>query len=212
MSDVTSHAKLSQWAVRTWHRHQRSDLAYAAAVILLAVACVWLGRAATLGLAPEAAREVSAMLDSLEVPRMLPDAVLKREDGTAVSLWDLTVADRTIVTFYAPWCAACQDELPTIVEATKDHRDRLVVVVGGDETPTEVRARLDDLGLKQVPFYVDQQHELAQGGRVTALPTTFLLGRFGMIKDRVVGFSSYRLKTMVTAAAGKETGADESSH
>jgi thiol-disulfide isomerase/thioredoxin len=112
-------------------------------------------------------------------------------------------APRTIVTFYAPWCGPCQRELPVLAKGTTDHPEQLVVLVGADEDPAEVRTRLDDLGLQTLRFHVDVTREVESGGRVMALPTTFVVGPMGRVRERVVGYSGYRLQTILYKVTAK---------
>jgi thiol-disulfide isomerase/thioredoxin len=188
---------LTPWRARTLRRTTGADVAYCAAVLVLTALALWCGRHAGARLSPEGARGVSQFLDTLELPRVLPNARLVRDDGTESRMWDITTEPRTIVTFYAPWCAPCQEEVPTLVRSTADMAARLVVVVGPDEDPAEVRQQIDNLGLKDLRFHVDARRELEMGGRVTALPTTFLIGRMGGVQERIVGYSAFRLQMML---------------
>ena len=196
--------RLSPWQARLLHRATRVDIAYCAALLLLAALAIGSGNLAARHLSPEGARNMSALLDELELPRLLPNAALARDDGVATRLWELTSAPRTILTFYAPWCAPCQEELPVLVAATKAAPERLAVVVGAEEDPAEVRRQLANLGLQDLRFHIDQTRELQTGARVSALPATFLLGRRGRVHERVVGNAGYRLHALVYKASGSD--------
>lgn len=191
---------LTPWQARTLQRVTSADLRYCVGVLGLAALALWSGHAAARHVSPAAAQSVSRVLDELELPRALPNAVLARDDGAQTRLWELTTAPRTIVAFYAPWCGPCQEELPVLVKGTAGRADRLAVVVGADEEHAEVRKQLDNLGLKDLRFYTDASRQLAVGGRVTALPTTFLVGRVGRVQDRIVGTSEVRLQMLLYKA------------
>jgi thiol-disulfide isomerase/thioredoxin len=197
-------APLTPWQAQRLKRAGGADLAYCAGVLALAALALWSGNAAARHLSPEGAQSVSRVLDELELPPSLPNAVLTRDDDAPTRLWELTTQPRTILAFYAPWCGPCQEELPLLVTGTAKHPERLAVVVGADEDPAEVRKQLDNLGLKDLRFYTDASRQLAAGGRVTALPTTFLLGRVGRVQERIVGKSDIRLQTMVYRATTGE--------
>jgi thiol-disulfide isomerase/thioredoxin len=192
---------LTPWTARVLRRATKADALYGTCIVLLAVLSVWSGRAAAHRLSPAGASSASLLLDELDLPGALPNAPLTRDDGVTTRLHELTREPRTIVTFYAPWCGPCQEELPVLVRGTSQHPGRLAVVVGADEEAREVRRKLDNLGLKDVRYYVDADGQVHAGGRVTALPSTFLLGRAGRVLDRVVGNSEFRLQMLMYKAA-----------
>jgi thiol-disulfide isomerase/thioredoxin len=195
---------LTRWRARTLRRFTRVDVAYCGTVVGLVALALWSGHAAARHLSPSGAESVSRLLDDLELPSVLPNAPLVRDDGANTKLWDVSTAPRTLVSFYAPWCAPCQEELPMLVKSISGKPERLMVVVGPDEEPVEVRKKLDDLGLKDLRYYVDAKRELEAGGRVTALPTTFLIGRLGRVQERIVGYSGFRLQMLAFKALGGE--------
>jgi len=191
---------LSHGRARAMRRATRGDLVHAGILLALATVALSSGHAAARHLSPGGARVASSLLDDLELPTALPNATLTTPGGPEARLWDLTRGPRTVLTFYAPWCGPCQEELPMLVAGTSDQPERLVVVVGADEDPAEVRTKLDNLGLKDLPFHVDARRELAGGARVTALPTTFLLGPAGRVRDRIVGYSGFRVQMLAYRA------------
>jgi thiol-disulfide isomerase/thioredoxin len=182
---------------RLLRRGSPADVLYLLGLLLLAALSLVSGRAAARHLSPGGALNASSLLDELELPRVLPNAALTRDDGQVVGLWDLASGPRTIVTFYAPWCGPCQSELPALVNGTHEHPDRLAVVVGADEEPVEVRKKLDNLGLTGLRYHVDATRQLTEGARVTSLPTTFLVGRMGRVQERLVGYSEFRAQMLI---------------
>jgi len=193
-------APLTPWAARLLPRATRADALYGACVLALAILSVWSGRMAARHLSPAGAGSASQLLDDLELPSALPNAALTRDDGVSARLHELTRESRTIVSFYAPWCEPCQEELPILARGTSQRPSSLLVVVGSDEEPRDVRRKLDDLGLKDLRYYVDTDGQMQAGGRVTALPATFLLGRAGRVLDRVVGYSEFRVNMLMYRA------------
>lgn len=195
---------MTPFQARFLHRATRADAAYCCAVLAFAALALVAGNAAARYLSPDGAQTTSGLLDELELPRVLPNALLTRDDGVQTRFWDLTTAPRTILSFYAPWCAPCQEELPMLMTSNREHPERLVVVVGADEDPVEVRQKLDNLGFRDLRYQVDATRQLESGGRVSALPTTFLLGRKGRVYERIVGYSGFRLYALMAKASSDE--------
>jgi thiol-disulfide isomerase/thioredoxin len=166
----------------------------------MAALALWAGEQASRNLSPGGAARASSQLDKLEMPGAVPDAPLVRDDGQPTSVFSQATEPRTIVSFYAPWCAPCQEELPMLVSGTGDKPQKLLVVVAADENPQEVRDKLDNLGLTEQRFHVDHSGRLQSEARVEALPTTLLIGRKGRIHERVVGFSRFRLQMLMHRA------------
>src|SRR5262249_31796454 len=141
-------------------RPTRADALYGLCVLALAGVSVWSGRVAARSLSPDGAASASRLLDELELPGALPNAMLTGDDGSATRLHALARESRTILTFYAPWCGPCQEELPALVRGTGQDPGLLVVVVGADEDAREVRRQLDNLGLKDLRYQVDTEGQL----------------------------------------------------
>ena len=196
---------MGPWRARLLRGANRGDLGYSAALVILAALSLWSGHAAARYLTPRGASRAASLLEDLETPASLPNAPLTREDGSPTRLFDLLNGKRTLVSFYAPWCGPCQVELPQLVRGVNARPECLVVVVGPDEDLQEVRRKLDNLDLRGIHFHVDSQGALASAGRVTALPTTFLVAKAGRVHERLVGQSEYRLQMLISQATGNDT-------
>jgi len=192
MSDAPS---LGLWKARTLRRARLRDVMWLLLVCLLGWGSLWSGNRARRHLSPDGSRAAAAALDDLELPGALPNVELAGDTGQVVRLFDLLDRPATVVSVYAHWCAPCQKELPVL---TGESKDRLVVVVGGDEDLKKTRQGLINLGLKDLHYFVDTSGRLFEQGRVSSLPTTFLLGRKGRVRDRVVGYSEFRLRMLLT--------------
>ena len=176
------------------------DVLAGVAVVLLGLSAVLSGREAGHRLSPQAASDVGAMLDGLDMPRRLPDARLASSDGQETSLGAEVGVGVAIVTFYAAWCGPCQKELPELVQGRGSAR--LLVVTAADEPQDDIRRQLANIGLGTQRFLVDVDGDLYRVGRVKALPTTMLVTGGGRVLDRVQGYSPLQLHRLITRAGG----------
>lgn len=94
-----------------------------------------------------------------------------------------------LVNFWATWCGPCRVEMPALEAMYQRHRAAGFVIVGlaVDQAPTSkvadyVRAR----GVTYPVSHVGREAELRFGG-VRGYPTSFLIGRDGVVRQRVVG-------------------------
>jgi thiol-disulfide isomerase/thioredoxin len=190
--------RLGRWKARTLRRASRLDIVCVSLLVVLAALSIYVGRHANAQLSPRAASENSHLLDDLDQPTRLPNAPLR--DSTTnitVPLWERTKnKPKTVIAFYAPWCEPCQKELPELKRTIEPHAE-VVVVVSADEDLELTRRQLANLGLgTETRFLIDETNALAKEGRVTALPTTFLIGLQGVVLQRVRGFSSLQIYRM----------------
>ena len=186
---------MKAWRAWTLRRATGADTGAVAMLLVLAAATVASGREAATALEPRSALQVHRMLDELELPIRLPDAPLLGESGDRDTLLARIHEPRATVAFYAPWCGPCQKELPQLVASLGDEA-QLLVVVSRDESREETRRQLSNIGLAEVAFYVDESGRLFQEGRVTSLPTTFLVNRGGGVLARGAGYSQLAIQKM----------------
>ena len=179
---------VGRWRERRLRRATRSDVAAVVCLSLLAALVVMTGRRAACAVQPRSAVELAGVLDDLELPSRLPNAPLKDNSGKNVFLYDCMHGPRAVVAFYAEWCGPCQKELPQLVEQL-NNRAEILVVVSADEDIEATRRALANLELARLGFLVDVSGQLQKEGRVTALPTTFLLTRTVAVLARTRGFS-----------------------
>ncbi len=191
------------WQARNLRSITRKDLCFLFIILVFGFLAIWSGNMYVMHLTPVGAISVSGILDELQMPRQLPDAPLHSEDGEMLSMWSLSDKARNVVSIYAPWCAPCQKELPHLVDELKDTKNLLVIISGQDDA-IKTRKQLNNLGLTDIKFYMDISNGIMKEGKVTSVPTTFLVGRKGRVKERVVGYSEYRLDRLIRKAKREE--------
>ncbi|MGZ3698075.1 MAG: TlpA disulfide reductase family protein, partial [Bdellovibrionota bacterium] len=83
----------------------------------------------------------------------------------------------TLVNFWATWCEACMEEMPSILKLRGRFKDRgfEVVAVNVDENPEAVLpATLKQLGI-DFPVYIDKEGQVAGLFDVHAIPLTVMI-------------------------------------
>jgi thiol-disulfide isomerase/thioredoxin len=94
-----------------------------------------------------------------------------------------------VLDFWAVWCAPCKTEIPGYVDLQKKYgADGLVIigVVYDKEEPARVKQFVDQYQVSYRIALGNDEIENAFGG-MDSIPTTFLIDRDGIIRDRKVG-------------------------
>jgi thiol-disulfide isomerase/thioredoxin len=127
------------------------------------------------------------------VGRRAPDFDLAAIDGGRVSLAGLQ-GKPVVVNFFATWCTPCKKELPAFQALSAQYADRglTFLLVDMQEDPDDVAVFLGELGVS-LPAVVDSSGEVGKTYRVRGLPSTFFVGRDGVIKQAQLGELDTRL-------------------
>ncbi len=182
---------------------QLKELCILSIVFAMGILAIWTGQMAGYHMTPYGAAKTSEMLDELQLPRQLPNAEVIREDGLKTTFWDIASKKINLIIIYAPWCPACQKELPLLNDQFSTEGN-LVIIISQNENSKEVKEQLINLGLSNLHYYKDITGEILAKGKVKNLPTTFLLKDFGKVLDRLVGFSEYQLERLIERAKEKK--------
>lgn len=93
-----------------------------------------------------------------------------------------------VLNFWATWCGPCREEIPDFIKLQKEFRgDVLFVGISLDEGGFEtVRPYAERMGINY-PIVMDNGTLSRKFGGVPALPTTFVVGRDGVIKGYAPG-------------------------
>jgi len=199
------------WRGRLVGRATTSDLIALLSIVLLGAATIAAGRRASAVLRPGSAVELSRFVDRLDAPTRLPNApVADLSDRTTTrALFDEIEKPYAVLSFYAPWCAPCQKEVPELIEKLGAHAD-VLIIVSADEDLEHTRRQLANLDLLEHGALVDVSGALFRDGRVRALPTTFVVNRQGAVRLRSRGYSNLDLSRMRSLVApGAARGEDD---
>jgi len=124
----------------------------------------------------------------------MPDVTLQDLDGNDVPFAQLK-GKVVLVNFWATWCPPCRGEIPSFIKLYDAYGDKGFVIVG---------IAVDRGGKKDVAPFVEKnginypivfdpegkaEHAFNPGN---AIPTTFFVGRNGVIRRKIVGPRSYK--------------------
>ena len=111
-------------------------------------------------------------------------------DGAAVKTLASYRGDVVLLNIWATWCAPCRAEMPSIETLHREFGPRglRIVAVSVDDPGQQkaVRSFARDLGLT-FEILQDPTHEIQHAYQTTGVPETFVLGRDGVIRKKIIG-------------------------
>ncbi len=108
----------------------------------------------------------------------LPDFQLVRLDGTKVSVGDLQ-NKVMMINFWATWCEACMEEMPSIVGLREKYAPKgfEVLAINVDENPDQVvPTAIKKFGIK-FPVFTDKNNAMSELFDVHAIPLTVVIDK-----------------------------------
>jgi peroxiredoxin len=97
-----------------------------------------------------------------------------------------------MINFWATWCGPCRVEMPSMEELYTKYggKDFEILAVNGGEDGNLVQPFIENLNLT-FPVLLDQEFEVHNKYQVTAIPSTFLVDKSGVITHRFFGFTDW---------------------
>ena len=132
---------------------------------------------------------------------LAPDFTLQTTDGETISLSNLR-GQAVLVNIWASWCMPCRAEMPAMQRLYEEYKDDGLVILGVNSTVQDsvaaARSFAAEFGLT-FPILLDLEGIATQLYEVRALPSSFFIGRDGMIREVVIGgpMSEALLRTRV---------------
>ena len=119
-----------------------------------------------------------------------PDFTLDDLNGNPIKLSDLR-GRVVVLNLWASWCPPCRAEMPAMDAVYRAHRDKGLVVIGINPTfqdsEPDARAFVQQLSI-DFPIVFDRDGATSRDRyNLQAMPTTFFVGRDGLIRDIVFG-------------------------
>lgn len=135
--------------------------------------------------------------ETLAIGKPAPDFTLMSLDGQSLRPADLR-GKVVLINFWASWCAPCRKEMPLLVQAAEQFRERgfEMVAINIQEDRSRVVRFADEFGMR-FPVLLDVAGDVTQQYRVQGLPTSYLIDREGIVRERKIG--EYREADLTTA-------------
>jgi peroxiredoxin len=138
-----------------------------------------------------AAKNATDQPPSAAAGRAAPDFLLETLGGGTLRLSDLQ-GRPLVVNFWASWCPPCRAEMPLLISASEKNQPAGLTVIGVNlrESAARAGAFAQDFGIS-FPLVLDRDGEVARtwrvGGPQEGLPSTYFIGRDGVVRRVVYG-------------------------
>jgi len=139
----------------------------------------------------------------VEIGQTAPDFTLDLVNGGVASLADYR-GQIVLVNMWATWCGPCHREAPAMQTYYTQYGGRFeILAVNVGETPREARGFVTQYGLT-FPVLLDEQSRVAQLYELNAYPTTYIIGRDGVIIEKIRGsFTEQGLRDLLAIYVGR---------
>lgn len=146
--------------------------------------------------APQTASTVTTPASATAKPKprpenAAPNFTLPDMDGKPVQLADFG-GQVVMVDFWATWCGPCRRTIPDLVELYAAHRTEGFEILGValERQGTQMLKPFAEKNRITYPILVGNADVVKAYGNFTGIPTAFLIGRDGTIREQYVGVQS----------------------
>jgi len=125
--------------------------------------------------------------EGIDIGSQAIDFQLQTLDGQTVKLSDLR-GKPVLLNFWATWCPPCRFEMPFLQQINDSYSAKGLVLLAIDigESPGTVQKFMTEFNLSlTVPM--DTDSKVAKSYGITAIPTTFLIDKNGVIQFKLLG-------------------------
>jgi peroxiredoxin len=120
---------------------------------------------------------------------LAPDFELKTPDGAILKLSDLR-GQAVLVNLWATWCPPCRAEMISVEKVYQEYKDQgftvLAVNMTYQDDPSAVMPFVHEQRLT-FPILLDETSEMAKAYQLRSLPSSYFIGRDGIINEVVIG-------------------------
>ena len=118
-----------------------------------------------------------------------PDFSLQTMTGETLSLSEFR-GKVVLVNFWATWCPPCREEMPALQSVYEKYRGEGFVVLAVNLTVSDSASDLREFvegHALAFPVLLDETGDVGTAYQVRSLPTSFFIGKDGVIRSIVVG-------------------------
>lgn len=152
--------------------------------ILLGLGLVWIYISANRTDAP-----AQAIIAAPQQGFLAPDFELTTPAGETVKLSDLR-GQAVLVNLWATWCPPCREEMPSIEKMYQEYKDQGFVVLAVNMTYQDEPQKIQPFVTAQAltfPILLDETGAMANDYQMRSLPSSYFIGRDGIITEVVIG-------------------------
>jgi peroxiredoxin len=150
--------------------------------LTLALGWIWVSRA------PQGAT-TAGKIPAPQVGFLAPAFSLEMPDGREIALDELR-GKVVLVNVWATWCPPCRAEMPAMQRVYEEYQAQGFEILAVNSTVQDTLSNLEpfvnEYGLT-FPILLDRQGEVTRLYRVMSLPTSFFIGKDGVISEVVIG-------------------------
>ncbi|HWR38095.1 MAG TPA: TlpA disulfide reductase family protein [Patescibacteria group bacterium] len=92
-----------------------------------------------------------------------------------------------VINFWATWCPPCREEMPELNRFAAAHKEKVDFWAVNIQEPVSKVSDFMQQNQYTIPVLTDLDGEVAKSFRVTAIPTTVVVDRNGVIRHRKAG-------------------------
>jgi thiol-disulfide isomerase/thioredoxin len=129
--------------------------------------------------------------------------VLTRVDGSTMKLSE-SGAKVALINFWATWCEACMDELPSLIKLHEAYKPQGLEILGInlDEKPAKAIASISGEFSLKFPNFMDHDGRLGDAFDVHAIPFTLVIDSSRKILETAAGDRNWMDPAFTTRLKG----------
>lgn len=165
-------------------------------ILVLGFAWIWVS-------ADRSGRSTGGQVPAPQQGFLAPDFELKTPTGESIKLSDLR-GQAVLINLWATWCPPCRAEMQSIERVYQEYKEQgftvLAVNMTYQDDPLSVMPFVNEQKLS-VPILLEETGEMAQAYQLRSLPSSYFVGKDGIINEVVIGgpMSEALLRTRIEA-------------